>query len=71
MKSVNHKKRKYSKQTKLTCPKCGMTFYTVGHYKDHMRSSTICRSENSFSCNFCDYIGLDSNGLNQHLVKNP
>ena len=48
-----------------------MIFYLVGHYKDHMKSSKICHSNNPFTCNFCDYIGFDSNGLNQHLVKNP
>jgi len=71
MKSGKYKKRKFSKQTRLTCPKCDMTFYSVGHYKDHMKSSKICRSNNPFTCNFCDYIGFDPNGLNQHLVKNP
>ena len=47
-----------------------MIFFSVGHYKDRMKSSKICRSDDPFSCNFCDYIELDSNGLNQHLVKN-
>ena len=71
MKSGKHKKRKCSKQTKLTCPKCGMIFFSVVHYKEHMKSSKICHSNNPFTCNFCDYIGFDPNGLNQHLVKNP
>ena len=70
MKSRKHKKRKCTKQTSLTCPKCRMALYTIGHYKDHMKSSKICRSNNPFTCNFCDYIEIDSNGLNQHLVKN-
>ena len=70
MKSGKHKKRKHSKQTKLTCPKCGMMFYSVGHYKDHMKTSKICHSINPYCCNFCEYLGFDSNCLNQHLIKN-
>ena len=71
MKSRKSKKRKCTKQTSLTCPQCCMILYTVGHYKDHMKSSKICHSNNPFTCNFCDYIGFDPNGLNQHLIKNP
>ena len=71
MKSGKHKKRKCSKQIRLTCPKYSMIFYLVGRYKDHMKSSKICHSNNSYTCNFCDYIGFDSHGLNKHLVKNP
>ena len=71
MKSGKSKKRKYSKQTRLTCPKCDMTFYAVNHYKDHMKSSKQCHSFNPYCCKFCEYVGSDSNGLNQHLMKNP
>ena len=71
MKSCKHKKRKHSKQTKLTCRSCGMLFYAVSHYKDHMKSSKKCNSANPYSCKFCEYIGFDSNGLNQHLMKTP
>ena len=70
MKSGKHKKRKYSKQTRLTCPKCEMTFYAFNHYKNHMNTSKICHSFNPYCCKFCEYIGFDSNGLNQHLIKN-
>ena len=70
MKSGKHKKRKYSKQTKLTCPNCEMIFYAVTHYKDHMTSSKKCHSVNPYCCKFCDYVAFDSNGLNQHLMKN-
>ena len=70
MKSGKHKKQKYSKQTKLTCPNCEMIFYAVTHYKDHMKTSKKCHSVNLYCCKFCDYVGFDSNGLNQHLMKN-
>ena len=71
MKSSKQKKRKYSKQTKLTCPNCDMIFYAISHYKDHMKISKKYHSANSFCCKFCEYVGFDSNGLNQHLMKNP
>ena len=71
MKSGKSKKRKYSKQTRLTCPKCDMTFYAVSHYKNHMKSSDECRSVNPYCCKFCEYIGFDSNGFNRHLIVNP
>ena len=36
-----------------------------------MKISKKCQSANSFCCKFCEYVGFDSNGLNQHLMKNP
>ena len=46
-----------------------MTFYAVSHYRNHINTSKICHSFNPYCCKFCEYIGFDSNGLNQHLIK--
>ena len=71
MSSSRNKRRKQSKQTKLTCMECKTIFHSVPHYKKHMLASSKCRDTNPYCCKFCDYMGFDSNSLNQHLMRHP
>ena len=50
---------------------CKTIFHSVPHYKKHMLASCECRDTNPYCCKFCDYMGFDSNSLNQHLMKHP
>ena len=69
----NKKKRKttrrtYSsrkRQTRYKCIKCSQIYYSIFHFRNHVKENLSCRSD--FCCNFCQFIGYNEVSFNTHL----
>ena len=63
------KSRKKSKTYK--CEGCNRTFGNITEFKRHVKTNTVCRQTLKYCCDFCGYIGYDSDGLRRHLNLVP
>ena len=59
------KTRKKSKNYK--CEGCNSVFHNISQFKHHVKTNIPCRLKLKYCCDFCGYIGYDSDGLQRHL----
>ena len=67
--SSNLKTRKKYKTYK--CEGCNSVFHSISLFKHHVKNNIPCRQKLKYCCDFCGYIGYDSDGLRRHLNLVP
>ena len=63
------KSRKKSKKYKSEG--CNSVFHNISQFKHHVKTNIPCRLKLKYCCDFCGYIGYDSDGLQRHLTLVP
>ena len=71
-------KRRYSSKLKTRkkfktykCEGCNSVFHNINLFKHHVKNNVSCRQKLKYCCDFCGYIGYDSDGLRRHLNLVP